>query len=370
MSGWNLILGGQTHAWQNVLDRCGNHDVYHLPEFHEVFRSTNVKPFLYVWHEGASIAALPMLVQSVADVPGLAAFEENDAASVYGYAGPVTNLSITDPQAVGFRQRFQAGLRAALRDLNVVSLFVRSNPFIPAMWLMRGDADLVTPGQVVAMDLTLDQDALVKQFSKRVQRDLNKARSSNVCVREIPFGSGIDDFMSVYNATMRRKSARQCYFFSKDYYSKLSTLMDDRVKLFVATRHQQIDAAAIFLMHENNMHYHLGGTRRDALPFCGIKLILTQAGRWGRENGYRWLNLGGGVNSTNDSLMEFKLGFSKITFDYQLASLVVDHDRYADLCRARTEFETSERLQPTCDQFFPLYRRPAIARPAKKLLVE
>ena len=107
------------------------------------------------------------------------------------------------------------------------------------------------------------------------------------------------------------------------------------------------------MMHEKIIHYHLGGTRHDALRFGGIKADPGLGRTVGAEQGYRWLNLGGGVNSTKDSLMEFKLRFSKITFDFQLASLVVDPARYAELRESRLEFEASQRLEPISDPFFP-----------------
>ena len=75
------------------------------------FSATQTSGPFFMRQEGTSVAALPFLVQSVADVPGLAAFDVNDAVSVYGYAGPVTNLSINDQRAMGVRQRFQAGCK-------------------------------------------------------------------------------------------------------------------------------------------------------------------------------------------------------------------------------------------------------------------
>ena len=97
----------------------------------------------------------------------------------------------------------------------MVSLFVRSHPFIPSMWLLQGDADVVTPGQVVAMDLGLDRNSLVGQFSKRVQRDLRKAQLADVRVREVPFHAGIDDFMSVYKRDDAAEICPAALLFSK-----------------------------------------------------------------------------------------------------------------------------------------------------------
>ncbi len=52
---------------------------------------------------------------------------------------------------------------------------------------------------------------------------------------------------------------------------------------------------------------------------------------WGKGTGYQWFNLGGGVNSARDSLLEFKLGFSKQTFDFRWATVITNPDVYLEL---------------------------------------
>ena len=74
-------------------------------------------------------------------------------------------------------------------------------------------------------------------------------------------------------------------------------------------------------------------------------MILDSVRSWGTDNGYSWFNLGGGVRSNEDSLLEFKRGFSKNLFDFKLATLVTDRRLYSGLCLARIDYETRNGLQ-------------------------
>ena len=155
MSQYRLISGDNEKAWLDVLVCCGEFDIYHLPSFHRLSRELDEgTPYLISYRNEGFVAALPIVVRPVSHVSGLDEFNVFDATSVYGYSGPVTNLSMGDPDAIHFRKGFHATLRQALSELDVASLMVRLHPLISTTWLLEDLADVTTLGPVVVMDLS------------------------------------------------------------------------------------------------------------------------------------------------------------------------------------------------------------------------
>ena len=67
----------------------------------------------------------------------------------------------------------------------------------------------------------------------------------------------------------------------------------------------------------------------DLAPGLYRATFETDAVRcWASEHGYRWLNLGGGVGSGADSLLDYKLGFSSTTRPFHTWRWVVDQASY------------------------------------------
>ena len=180
-------------------------------------------------------------------------------------------------------------------------------------------------------------------------------------VIEVDYAEGIDDFISIYIETMRRNNASHYYFFSREYFLQLKAVLGESLKLYFAELHGEFIAAAMFFVNGNIIHYHLSGTPTRHKKHSGLKMILDSVRSWGTDNGYSWFNLGGGVQSNKDSLLEFKLGFSKNLFDFKLATLVTDLRLYSELCLARIDYETRNGLQPKSDYYFPRYRSPVVS---------
>ena len=91
---------------------------------------------------------------------------------------------------------------------------------------------------------------------------------------------------------------------------------------------------------------------------CGMcesdfaELVLDFARNWAKDRGNDVLHLGGGVGSRNDSLFEFKAGFSKTRHDFVTWHLVFMPDVYDDLEKKRDSI-----LGPAEDVgYFPAYR--------------
>jgi len=215
-----LIPAERTQAWIEALDSCGNYDIYHLPQYHLLAEKMGEgRPYLFYYAEENRFAALPFLLRPAAVVEGLEEYHFNDITSVYGYPGIVTNVNQAEGESIElFRSRFQNALQEHFKKLSVVAFFSRTNPLIDSNWMFKGMGEVLPLSQTVAIDLSLSEDEQLKAMSKTHRYHIRKAYRNGLFVEEDSEFKRIDDFILIYNETMRRNNAAKSYFFPKKYY--------------------------------------------------------------------------------------------------------------------------------------------------------
>jgi lipid II:glycine glycyltransferase (peptidoglycan interpeptide bridge formation enzyme) len=143
----------------------------------------------------------------------------------------------------------------------------------------------------------------------------------------------LDAFRAIYRRTMTHLEAMPYYLFSDAYFEHLATSLEERARIFIVSDSSGPIAAALFLVHGDAMHYHLGGsdeTRRQSRP---NNLLFHEAARWGQAHGCRQLHLGGGrTTNPDDALLAFKRTLSRRRLRFELGRRVHDAAGYESLC--------------------------------------
>jgi len=361
MPTFHLIPAQNITAWMEVLERCGEFDTYHLPEYHLLANEQKEgDPVLFYFESGEHCAALPFLIREVSTVPGLESYTYHDATSVYGYPGIVSSVNKNDIAASVYKEEFQKALHAVFEELGIVTFFSRLNPLIPGSWLFEPMGDVVTLSSTVAINLRQPESEIRKGITKGHLYDIRKARKQNIRVSEDKDIAYLDDFIRMYNETMKHRDAAAYYYFPKSYYIRCKELFPDAIKLYIAEKNGELLSASFFLLTNNIIQYHLSGTPRKYLKYAGAKLIIDEVRRWGMDHGFTWLHLGGGVGSKENPLFRFKAGFSKLRLPFEVVRLVAKPDIYARLIEKRSEWVRINGGKEQADVFFPLYRRPLV----------
>ena len=366
MAQHRLITMDRPDEWDAVLARSGRHDCYHLWAYHDLARRQGEgQPYLLSLQDRGHFAALPFLRRAVSEVRGLEDCRLSDATSAYGYPGVVTTMRPAHDAAEPFRAAFQQSLRDALKKLDVVSLFVRQNPLIDSGWMLSGMDCSDVRGLTVAIDLTRPEEEQLAGYRSNHRRDVRRALKDGAVVRADPDFQRIDSFVRLYTQTMDAAGADAYYYFSKEYFLELKSLLGDRVTLLFCEHGENVISGAMFLKFNGVIQYHLGGTATEFRKFRGgIKLIFDRMRSWGTQNGYRWLHLGGGLGGQRDSLFDFKAGFSHTYFPFQASKIIVDREAYQDLVTRRGQWIATQDPPDPASEFFPEYRRPVIRRAA------
>jgi hypothetical protein len=319
------------------------HDTYDLPEYvatcgrHEL--ST---PTAFYANEDAQYALIPLLQRPLPPSLG-APLAWTDATSPYGYSSAL----FTDEPEWSFRA--MAAFVEACAERSIISVFVRLHPLFACAAALASAGTVVRHGETVMVDLTLPEEALLRQQRSGHESDIRRLRSQRFTV-VVDEWSLYAPFIEIYQETMLRVGADPYYLFSDDYFQDLRRALGSHLHLFsVLAPDGSLAAAGLFMEAQGIVEYHLSGTAKAYRQLAPTKLMLDVAIQWAKAAGNRVLHLGGGVGSRNDALFQFKAGFSDLRSSFQTWRVICDDARYVKLTDDAGVFGAS------VDGFFPAY---------------
>ena len=195
-------------------------------------------------------------------------------------------------------------------------------------------------------------------MTKGHRHNIRKAKEFGIFAYEDKNFNHYEDFILIYNETMKRNNALEYYFFSKNYFNDLRNLLGDRIKLFVAKKNDDIISASLFLITGEVIQYHLSGTSNKWLNYSSSKVIIDEVRKWGTSQGYKWFHLGGGLGSTRDSIFHFKSGFSKLNFSFEVMKSILEPQIYDKLIAQKKHWLEACGCEIASDNYFPIYCAP------------
>lgn len=274
-----------------------------------------------------------------------------DAITPYGYGGPVI-VEAEDKEKL--LAAYNEAYKAHCEKEKIVCEFMRFHP------LAENGPDFAElynsfyNRHTIAVDLT-DENYSAVQFSPDCRNKIRKAAKKGVTVELDTECTHLDDFIALYYATMDKNSASDYYYFDKNYFEQLKAIPDSKLILINGYVEGQIIASAMFMCGDEYMHYHLSSTNPEFYSYAANNLILARAIEYGRENGLKWLHLGGGLSSSEkDNLFRFKRSFGRTDNnlkDFYLGKAIFMPEIYDKLCEAAKADGVEN------DGFFPAYRK-------------
>ncbi|MBD1262699.1 GNAT family N-acetyltransferase [Maribacter polysiphoniae] len=334
--------------WCPLIRSSKNSDFYHTYDYHHLSKNKEELPVLITYSESDKTISLPLLLRKIEGTPFF------DATSVYGYSGPTIKNIPTDFDNSVFKEE----LNRIFQELKIISVFSRLNPFVEHQnSVLTGLGDLSMSGKVIYIDLTKDLDTQKSAYDKRLRTYINKARRQ--CGLRLAEGpEDLDIFIEMYYENMKRVNAKKSYFFSKKYFVDLLKTKDFETEILLATHDEskKIIGGAMFIKKNKIVQYHLSGAKEEYLALNAIKLIIDEMRIRATQEGYKYLNLGGGVGGQEDSLFHFKSKFSKDYKDFELWKYVVNQKVYDDLVTQVIGQESSSLRFKAYTKYFPFYR--------------
>lgn len=330
------------NEWDTFLDKVDCFDFYHTYDYHKLSLQPEEECILITYSDGNKLIGSPFISRPIPNS------NYRDLTSVYGYAGPVSK-NIDDSFDT---EKFSKALNECLRDQNMVAVFSRLNPYISFQHnILRDIGQIDHVGKIVNIDLTAPLDIQRQKYQRRIKGQINKAR--RLCtIKKAETKEEVLKFIEIYYENMDRVEARSSYYFDNAYFFNFIESESLNLDILLATLNEtnEIIAGVMFVKTNNIVQYHLSGSKEAYLDLAPVKLLIDEMRiQATNEGGYDHFNLGGGYGSQNDSLLRFKLSFSKQMNDFCVWKHIVDQDVYDELASSKASKH---------QDYFPQYRNP------------
>lgn len=349
------FIAADDARWHDFLAK-NPHDFYHLPKYValEADRVGGEATAFYAEH-GAAKLLVPLLLRELPpqlQAPG----DWRDAVNPYGYPSPLflPDRNSDQSEDAQFEILWQAFCDAAAKQ-NIVSVFLRLHPLmpLPAPTLKKHGA-LLEHGQTIFLDTSTPGVQAFAEYSKGLRYDIRKLKCAGFTV-VMDDWNYYPHFIEIYRATMQRLSADEMYYFSDEYFARLRAALGQRLHLAMAISPDGAVAGGTLIATSCGIvQYHLSGTADEFHRYSPAKLLTDWVRDWAHERGEKWFHLGGGLGGREDSLFQFKAGFSALRADFFTYRLILDSSQYHQLAilwrQAGGQYDEQ-------DDFFPTYRR-------------
>jgi len=273
-----------------------------------------------------------------------------DAISPYGYGGPYAwNVDEHDSRS------FWPQVHEWLAARGAVSLFLRLSLF-PGQTLAF-DGDERAFGQHVVRTLGLPEEELWRDYAHKVRKNVAKARRSGLTVIVDPQGERLEEFLSIYYATMDRRSAQPWYYFSRESFETMRRALDGQYAFFHVVHEGRVVSTELVLVSAEHIYSFLGGSLPEAFDHRPNDLLKHAVIEWGSRAGKKAFVMGGGY-SPDDGVFRYKLSFApRGGVPFRGGTRVYDGEAYWRLIEQRRmwEKERGREWHPR-PVFFPEYR--------------
>ena len=340
-SKYSTVSINDSEAWNAIVKEAITYDIYHTSDYHNLEQTG--QSILFVYRNEQTLIALPVIKRTI----------ENsfyvDCTSVYGYAGPISNTLFEnlDEQIIG---DFIQSLLSFFEAENIVSVFCRLHPIINQQSVLHTMGGVHNNGKTVAIDLRSSLETQRLKYRRSIRQKVNQLRKKGFTVKVADTNAEIEEFIEIYFETMVKVNASASYFFDKEYFFGLLDAKDFDTKLILAYLDGKITSGLLLTFSNSIVQTHLAATRNEFLYEGPMKLLFDEATLIGREAGMDYVHLGGGVGGNEDSLFEFKAGFSDTFLEFNTWRYIANQSAYDQLVQEKCgEGDLTSTM-------FPLYR--------------
>lgn len=347
MAEFEILTLDNTNRWKMYLNQLTSieRDFYYTPEYYSIYESHGEgKACCFVFKEGNRLALYPFLINSINSLGYELDSEYYDIQGAYGYNGIISNS--LDPKFID--SFFNTFWEYCVRN-NIVAEFTRFHPLLENHYFAQNHMKIILDRSTVFLDLKHDyQKIWTSDYSSQNRNKIRKAKKLGFSCQILhnPDRTAINQFIDAYTANMNAVGADKYYFFNTDYFYNTLHLLQDFAYLFnVLDYNHHIICSSIVILYENWVHYHFSGR----LPYADNSVnnfLLDHIVRFGLEKQASLLFLGGGRSAMqDDSLLIFKMNFSKTTKPFYIGHKVHNEKIYNLIIQQWKKRDSQERLK-------------------------
>lgn len=365
-------VGPDRQRWLDVWALCGR-EPFANPDYVRLLGMPGDLPQLLVSQGTAGVEILPVALRPLDALVWISGSDWCDASSPYGYGGPYAESK----PAYGT----WGGLSKLFGELRVVTWFGRlalGTPVIPnsaetsALCASAlpfgahesGSTIVETGAENVVVALEHSAADQWRRYAPKVRKNVNKALRAGLRVRVSRRFNDLEEFTTLYAATMDRRGAAAWYKFDRAFFSALTaTLPDGYLAAEVRDSTGRLVSAELVLMSDRRVYSFLGGTYPEAFQNAPNDLLKHAVINHARELGCIEYVLGGGLTA-QDGIFRFKRAFDhEGVVPFHRVKMVLDKPNYIRLVDQRSQFEQEKTPNGGLQgNYFPAYRAGWVPR--------
>jgi hypothetical protein len=306
-------------------------DIYYEPNYLQVLAKQEGAVYEVFKHESYSnIALYPFLITAVNDMGYNLNERFFDIHGAYGYNGVISNSD--DPQ---FIHSFYDAFNQYCKEKNIIAEFTRFHPVLENHKFSQNHLQVLLDRHTVVLNIDKSYEDIWKnEYSSKNRNMIRKAEKLGyIC--DIVFKqckTHVENFIDIYTANMRTVGAESFYFFSESYFYDTFELLKEYAYLFnIRSKAGQLLCSAIVFKYKEFIHYHLSGRSNDADNSVN-NFLLDQVVKFGQKSDSKLFHLGGGrSNAADDTLLKFKMNFSKTTKPFYIGKKIHNQKVYDEV---------------------------------------
>jgi pyridoxal phosphate-dependent aminotransferase EpsN len=340
------------HAvWLELWSAWPGREVMAHPEYVRLFARPCDRVLCPVGEDEGGVILFPLVLRPLAAEPWVRPGERRwDATSPYGYGGPFsTGPGPSDGAA------FWRAYSVWAREAQVVSTFLRLSLFPEQLVPPPEGTEEHSPNIVVPLEGGIEE--VWRRYRPNVRRWIRHAARAGLEVEEDRQGARMDEFIDLYEKTMRRRDAAEFYLFPRAMFEHLRERLAGQYAFFHVVRGGKVVCSDLTLASADRVYMFLVGTAEEALHLGANYLLKHHVAQWAIQEGKREYVLGG-AHQPGDGLLRHKRSFApRGEVPFRIANLVHDERAYHELCEARAAAAARESTSwGPRSRYFPEYR--------------
>ena len=327
-----ILTTNDENEWNKALGRISSsrRDIYFTPEYYKLYEHLgDGTAFCFVFDNGSETGLYPFLKNEINSLGYTLPEKYYDIQGAYGYNGVLTDS--TDP---GFTDSFYNALGGYCRENNIVAEFTRFHPLLANYRFNNGYFNIIDDRICVYFNLEKPRDEIFRDFQLTTRKQIRRA-SGRYGIEVITERQGVswaEDIFSIYKTTMNRVGAVKSLYFNETFFRELLSL--ESAVLFRAMQHDKLIAFIIGFSGGDYFHGHLGGSLGEYINMSPNGLLYWTMINYAADNGFRLLHIGGGdTPDADNSLLKFKLNYSKTTLPFKIGKKIHNQEVYDEVVR-------------------------------------
>lgn len=290
---------------------------------------------------------LPYLKAPISEFTGLWDFQ-----SAYGYGGP---LSTTGD--AGFLEAAWTAFMQEAGRRGMVCGLLRFHPLLETERYAASPVRVISDRDTVWLDLQRPAEDVHADYSKENRRRLRKAAREGVTAGAATGKDALMAFADLYNRRMVEKEARTDYFFGLDYFKAIEGLGSDAYRVYLCRNAQgDLIGGALVLLSPRYVHYHLSASREEWFHLAPNNVLRDRVIGDYLGGSHSAIHFGGGLSGNpEDTLLAFKLNFSRQTRRFHIGTCILDVERY-DAIRSNWQARADADRRARFERFVMCYR--------------